>query len=129
MSSIKTNSTYRSADHFEPEHSMDAADQRRLRGHLEQIDYTAFAANQAVLGQAAGALDLGAVQRLAVTVAGARAQWIKAALELSETGHAPTRDEIRTLSDRRNAFEELREAYEGMRRAIERGYVAYKGGV
>ena len=126
MSIIKTNTAYRGSDHFEPEQSLDAAEQRRLRGALEQIDYTAFAANQAVLAQIPGALDLKTVQRLAVAVAHARAQWVKAAIDAAESGHAPSRSEIDTLADRRHAFEELREAYEGIRRMIERGYIGYK---
>lgn len=39
MSSILTSSTRRSRDHFEPQDS-DPQEQRRLRGTLEQIDYT-----------------------------------------------------------------------------------------
>ena len=35
-----------SHDHFEPQDDSDPAAQRRLRGHLEQIDYTAFASNR-----------------------------------------------------------------------------------
>jgi hypothetical protein len=76
MSIVKTNTAYRGAlDHFEPENS-DPMEQRRLRGHLEQIDYTAFAANQAVLGQTPGTLDLASFQRLAVAAAQARALWV-----------------------------------------------------
>lgn len=125
MSMIKTNTAHRGGfDHFEPDNSPDPVEQRRLRGHLEQIDYTAYAANQAVLRQIPGGVDLAAVKRLAVAAAGARAQWVKAALDASD--HAPSRDEINALADRRNAYEELREAYEGLRRMIERGYIEYK---
>ncbi len=45
MSIIKTATAYRgSFDHFEPEKPLDAAEQRQLRGHLERIDFAAFAA-------------------------------------------------------------------------------------
>ena len=129
MSIVKTNTAYRGAlDHFEPENALDAVDQRRLRGHLEQIDYTAYAANQTVLRQTPGALDLAAMQRLAIAVAHARAQWVKAALDVGDAPQPPSRDAINALADRRSAFEELREAYEGMRRMIERGYIGYKAG-
>ena len=128
MSIVKTNTAYRGAlDHFEPENS-DPAEQRRLRGHLEQIDFTAYAANQAVLGQTPGALDLAAFQRLAIAAAQARALWVKTALELAETGAAATRQQVETLSERRAAFEEMREAYEALRRMIERGYLTYRPG-
>jgi hypothetical protein len=126
MSIVKTNTAYRGAlDHFEPENS-DPMEQRRLRGHLEQIDYTAFAANQAVLGQTPGTLDLASFQRLAVAAAQARALWVSTALELAEAGGAASREQIETLADRRAAFEEMREAYEALRRMIERGYLAYR---
>ena len=125
MSIIKTNTAHRGGfDHFEPDNSLDPVEQRRLRGHLEQIDYTAYAANQVVLHQIPGGVELAAVKRLAVAAAGARAQWVKAALDAA--GHAPSREEINALTDRRTAYEELREAYEGLRRMIERGYIEYK---
>jgi hypothetical protein len=127
MSIVKTNTAHRgSFDHFEPEANLDASEQRRLRGALEQIDYTAFAANQAVLAQIPGALDLEAMKRLAVAAANARAQWIRAALQASETGAAPSREVAQHLADRRQAYDELCEAYEGIRRMIERGYIEYK---
>jgi hypothetical protein len=53
MSSTVTNRTRSRHDHFEPQ-DIDPHAQRRLRGHLEQIDYTAYASNQAVIGQALG---------------------------------------------------------------------------
>ena len=126
MSIVKTNTAYRGAlDHFEPENS-DPMEQRRLRGHLEQIDFTAFAANQAVLGQAPGALDLDAFKRLAVAAAQARAAWVIAALELAETNGVAGRAQIEAVADRRMAFEEMREAYEALRRMVERGYLSYR---
>jgi hypothetical protein len=126
MSIVKTNTAYRGAlDHFEPENS-DPMEQRRLRGHLEQIDYAAFAANQAVLGQTPGSLDLASFQRLAVAAAQARALWVTTALELAEAGGAASREQIAALADRRAAFEEMREAYEALRRIIERGYLSYR---
>ena len=45
--SVTRTSTVRSAlDHFQPELNDDPQAQRRLRGQLEQIDYTAFTANR-----------------------------------------------------------------------------------
>ena len=112
-------------DHFEPEGSLDPQAQRRLRGLLEQIDYTAFASNQAVLGQMLGAVDVGQMQRLAVAAAQARGRWTALALELSESGGEPSSTEIAELGRLRSAFDELKEAYEGLRRMVERGYLAY----
>jgi hypothetical protein len=129
MSIIKTNSARRGQlDHFEPDNSLDPYDQRRLRGHLEQIDYAAFAANKAVMGASPGAVDLGAVQRLAVATAQARAGWIKAALDAAASGHVPSDEVVAELARRRTAFDELCAAYDGLRRMIERGYVEYHPG-
>ena len=127
MSSIRTNSVRRiGLDHFEPEADSDPAAQRRLRGHLEQIDYAAYAANTAVLAQAVGPLDAAAFQRLAVAAAQARASWLKEALRISNTGHAPTPPQAERLAELRLIYDELTEAYEGLRRMVERGYVPYR---
>ncbi len=53
MSSILTQSYRRQKDHFQPE-DMDPAEQRRLRGQLEQIDYTAYVANREIIGNTLG---------------------------------------------------------------------------
>jgi len=128
MSIVKTNTAYRGAlDHFEPETS-DPMEQRRLRAYLEQIDFTAFAANQAVLGQTPGSLDLDAFKRLAIAAAQARALWVTSALELADAGGAASRQQIEALADRRAAFEEMREAYEALRRMVERGYLTFRPG-
>ena len=41
MSTIKSNVRRTTGDHFEPDDANDPKVQRQLRGHLEQIDYTA----------------------------------------------------------------------------------------
>ncbi|WP_428151805.1 hypothetical protein [Brevundimonas sp.] len=129
MSSIMTSSTRRSRDHFEPSDS-DPQEQRRLRGHLEQIDYTAFVSNREVipqvLGLGANHTEPAAFQRLAVSAATARARWIAEALRLSEAGYAIGPGEAQKLAGMRAAYEELSEAYEGLRRMVERGYLPYR---
>ena len=70
--SIMTSSTRRTGDHFEPT-DVDPQVQRRLRGYLEQIDYTAFASNKAVLGATLARVEGERFQRLAVAAATARA--------------------------------------------------------
>ena len=126
MSTIRTSTVRRAAtDHFEPE-AADPQVQRRLRGQLEQIDYTAFASNREVLARIVGQVDAATFQRVAVAAAMARAHWVKEALTLSN-GQAPiTADRIARLAELRSAFEELTEAYEGLRRMVERNYLAYK---
>ena len=127
MSSTVTHSVrWRSSDHFEPESALPPAEQRKLRGHLEQIDYAAYAANCAVVSHALGRTDLDKFKRLAVATAQARAQWVGAAVALSAAG-APTPSQVADLAALRHAFEELSEAYEGMRRMVERGYLVFQG--
>ena len=127
MSSIMTSSVRRSRDHFEPS-DIDPQEQRRLRGHLEQIDYTAFVSNREVIPQVLGApqTEPTAFQRLAVAAATARARWIAEALRLAEAGYAIGPGEAQKLSGMRLAYEELYEAYEGLRRLVERGYLPYR---
>ena len=127
MSTSRTNSFRRtSMDHFEPEVSDDPQAQRRLRGQLEQIDYTAFASNREVIGQGLGSADAGKFQRLAVAAALARTRWISEALAMS-AGGALNAEQTARLASLRAAFEELTEAYEAMRRRVERVYLTYTG--
>ena len=53
-----------SQDHFVPDVSEDTAAQRRLRGQLEQIDYTAYASNKEVVGAMLGHADAQKFQRI-----------------------------------------------------------------
>ncbi|WP_298124777.1 hypothetical protein [Brevundimonas sp.] len=126
MSTIQTQSYRRSRDHFEPQDT-DPQEQRRLRGLLEQIDYSAFVANREVIGQTFPGLEPATFQRMAVLTATARARWVAEALRQSESGAPSTPDQIARLTSARVAYEELAEAYEGLRRMVERGYVAVRG--
>lgn len=125
MSSIMTSSTRRTRDHFEPQDS-DPGEVRKLRGLMEQIDYTAFISNREVIGAALSIIDPATFQRLAVTVATARTKWVSEALRLSESGSPVTPDQTARLTAHRNAYEELAEAYEGLRRMVERGYITLR---
>jgi long-subunit acyl-CoA synthetase (AMP-forming) len=126
MSSIKTSSFRRSQDdHFLPEAETNPAAQKRLRGQLEQIDYTAFASNGAVVAQLVGSLDSGRFQRLAIAAAHARARWVAEALAISERSHDVTIEQTAHLGALRQTFEELTEAYDAARRMIERGYLSF----
>lgn len=125
MSSILTSSTRRSRDYFEPQDS-DPQEQRRLRGLLEQIDYTAFISNREVIAASLSVVDPAMFQRLAISVATARTKWVSEALRLSESGSPVTPDQTARLTAFRSAFEELSEAYEGLRRMVERGYLTLR---
>lgn len=125
MSTVQTSSYRRTRDHFEPEDT-DPHEQRRVRGLLEQIDYAAFVSNREVIGQMLSGIDAGTFQRLAVMTATARAKWAAEALRLSESGSPVTPDQTARLTAHRTAYEELAEAYEAMRRMVERGYLTIK---
>ncbi len=114
-------------DHFEPQDDADPAAQRRLRGQLEQIDWTAFASNREVIGAVLGTADAAKFQRLAVAAAHARALWVKAALHLTENGSGLDPRDTAALAQLRQNYEELTEAYEAMRRMVERGYLGFNG--
>ena len=125
MSTIQTSSYRRQRDHFEPQDT-DPQEQRRLRGLLEQIDYSTFIANREVIGQMLPKLDAAMLQRLAVLTATARAKWVAESLRQSESGAPSTPDQIARLTSARIAYDELAEAYEGLRRMVERGYLTLK---
>ncbi len=119
-------STAQPSDHFEPEPALPPSEQRKLRGHLEQIDYAAYAANRAVVGQTLGRVELQKFERLAVATAHARARWVAAATQMTESATALTHDQTTQLGVLRRAYEELTEAYDAMRRMVERGYLHYQ---
>ena len=129
MGKMMTARTRGRGDHFEPSDS-DPQEQRRLRGHLEQIDYTAFLSNREVIPQVMGLgtnhTEPAAFQRLAVAAATARGRWIAEALRLTEQGHAVATHDAERLAAMRTTYEELAEAYEGLRRMVERGYLPYR---
>jgi len=130
MSMIMTRNTRRRGlDHFEPESTMEPHEQRRLRNQLEQIDYAAYAANREIIGKSLKVADLARIERLAVAAAHARADWVEAALALSDTGQHVTSEEGKKLHGLRQTYEELAEAYEALRRMVERSYLPLKGKV
>lgn len=125
MSFTMTSTVRKVREHFEPEVELDPQEQRALRGHLEQIDYAAFAANKEVLAKTVGYADLNRFQRLAVAAAHARGRWVSAAIAVSQKPDASPQ-EIAQLATLRQAYDELTEAYEALRRMVERGYLATK---
>jgi hypothetical protein len=126
MSTTVTQSFRRnSGDHFEPEEVSDPHVQRALRGTLEQIDYTAYTANREVLAKAVGAVNVQDFRSLGLAAAKARGLWVAAAVAVSKGGNLPDPKQVGQLTEMRQAYEELTEAYEAMRRMISRGYVTY----
>ncbi len=127
MSVTRTQTIVRESDHFMPEENNDPHAQRRRRGHLEQIDYVAYAANRAVIGKVLGSTDQKKFQRMALTVASARARWVGAALAISESEADVSHAQIQRLAQQRETYQELAAAYDGLRRLVERDYVSHEG--
>jgi len=127
MSTTLSNFRRAAQDHFEPGNDLDPAAQRRLRGQLEHIDYTTFASNKGVIAARLGRVDDESFQRLAVAAAEARARWVAAGLEVSNTPHAIEPPEVARLAALKAAYLELSEVYEGLRRMVERGYLTLPG--
>jgi hypothetical protein len=71
------------------------------------------------------AASLRQFERLAICAAQARARWVAAALAMTETAN-PTPEQIAELAMLRTAFDELSDVYQGLRRMVERGYLAYQ---
>jgi len=127
MSSTRTTSRRGRAvgDYFEPDEASDPHHQRQLRGQLEEIDYAAYDANRKIIGGAIDKIDVQNFQRLGLATAQARARWIATALATTEHAQTPTPEQIDKLRNLRLTFEELTEAYDAMRRMVERGYLTY----
>ena len=125
MSSIVTQNVRKIRDHFEPEANLDPQAQRAMRANLEQIDIAAYVANREIVARTLGQTDITAFERMAVATAQARASWVAAAVDVS-TKAKPAAQDVAELAHLRAAYEELTEAYEAMRRLVERGYVAFK---
>ena len=129
MSKTVTSSVRRVSDRFEPDLVSDPVEARKLRGHLEAIDYTVAAANQAVLAQALDAVSDKEFQSLALTAAKARGAWVNAARKAAGQHQTPSPEEVENLAHLRSAYEELSLVYDAMRRMVERGYLKFQKSV
>ncbi|HWA00527.1 MAG TPA: hypothetical protein VG841_09470 [Caulobacterales bacterium] len=112
-------------ERFQRAVELDAQEQRRLLAHLEEIDAATFEANREVLARTVGRVDVRRFKRLACATAQARADWVAAALQMTERPAPPSEEDSARLAGLRAAYEELMHAYEGMRRMVERGYLCY----
>jgi hypothetical protein len=125
MASKMTSSYRRISDRFEPDLVQDPQEQRKLRGQLEQIDYTIFAANQAVMKKTIHHVSIEDFQNLALSASRARSAWVDAAMSVTRMRGPLDIEEVERLAGLRMAYEELSEAYEAMRRMVERGYLQF----
>ncbi len=91
-------SARRGLDHFEPEATLNPTEQRLLRGHLEQIDFAAYAANRELISRTLGRTDLGKFKRLAIAAAQARVHWVAEAASMAESGAALSAAQVARLT-------------------------------
>lgn len=126
MSKTVTSSYRRSYDRFEPDLVQDPSEQRKLRGQLEQIDYTVFAANQAVIKKTIHHVSIEDFQNLALSASKARSAWVDAAMSAARSRSPLEKTEVERLALLRAAYDELSEAYDAMRRMVERGYLQFQ---
>lgn len=126
MSKIATSNYRRISDHFEPDLVEDPSEQRKRRGHLEQIDYTVFAANQAVIRKTIHQVSMEDFQNLALSASKARSAWVDAAMSVARSRAPLSQQEVERLTLLRTSYDELTEAYEAMRRMVERGYLHFQ---
>lgn len=123
MSAILT--APRAHDHFEPEAALSPEEQRKLRGRLERVDYAAFAANVKVIRELIEPATLARFEQLASVTARARARWVGASLAIAAETNSLNAEQVAELVTLRSAYEELSQAYEAMRRMVERGYLGF----
>ncbi len=126
MSKTVTSSYRRTYDRFEPDLVQDPSEQRKLRGQLEQIDYTVFAANQAVIKKTIHHVSIEDFQNLALSASKARSAWVDAAMSAARSRSPLEKTEVERLALLRAAYDELSEAYDAMRRMVERGYLQFQ---
>jgi hypothetical protein len=111
-------------DHFEPSEIDDPKVQRLVHASLQNIDYTAYAANRKQVSESLGKIEAAHFEKLAAAAARARCQWIAEALAVTSDARLPDVAQIKKLSDLRTTYLELTEAYDALRRLVERNYLA-----
>ena len=100
----------------------DAALLRRQRQFLEEVERKIAEANREILHERIPELDKSSFVALAKQVARLRATYLQAALTAA-TAAETTEDFVSELRSKREAYDEAREAFDALQRAIQRGYV------
>ena len=99
---------------------------RRLQRQLNhEVEHSIREANREVIHARIPELDRDRFLKLATVVARLRADYLSAALELvgAESEGVPDAAAIAQLRERRQAFEEARDAFDALKHAVERGYL------
>jgi hypothetical protein len=103
------------------EHTDDTALLRRQRTFIDEIERSIRSANREILHARIPELDQQSFVRMAHHVARLRASYLEAALAAEDDPDAA--GWVSRLRDQREAYEEARDAFDALQRAIERGYV------
>jgi hypothetical protein len=90
---------------------------------IEQLEMAIAVANREVIHKQIPNLNRETFQQLAVMVARFRADYLAAAIRLANSPGACDGQCLEDLKAKRQLFEEGRNAFEALERAIERGYV------
>ena len=99
-------------------------DALKEQGHFRmEIESAIQHANREVLNPLLPPVNVNTVLPFAVAVAKLRGHYLRAAFKLSEAKEAPVEAEIDNLKRHREAYDEARNAFEALMRAIDRGYI------
>jgi hypothetical protein len=93
------------------------------RQFIEQLEMAVTVANREVIHGQIPDLTPAVFQQLAVMVARFRANYLEAAIKLSNSANSCDTACLEDLKHKRQLYEEGRAAFEALERAIERGYV------
>jgi hypothetical protein len=102
---------------------MDTKELAAQRQFLEKLELAIVVANREVIHKQIPNLNQATFQALAVMVAKFRANYLEAAIKLSQSPGGCDTNCFTELKEKREFYEESRAAFEALERAIERGYV------
>jgi hypothetical protein len=113
----------RRVDRLLSSEELDREKRHALLKFKEGLDAVIMSANQEVLRNRLPELTRDSFTRLAVRVAELRGAYLAQALRLADATGTPDAAAIADLRHAREAFDEMREAFEALERVIERGYI------
>ncbi len=92
---------------------------------LKEMEQAVQVANREILNQRIPAITKENILPLAVSVARLRGQYLAEAFKVAknDAGEAPDNQEIKSLKDHREMYEEARLAYDALMHIFDRGYV------
>ena len=108
------------------------SDRQHLRAEqifFEELEQGIQTANREIIGARIPELNKDTIRGLAVMVGRLRASYLELAFKMCAVSQdtEPDASFVEELRTRRHMFEETRDAYEALRRAVERGYIEIPG--